>query len=74
VAGRKERAREAYEDQMRRELECWEILTFSEFTKFEGARTFVYLCLKLDRELDKCERVMKAMRFRPQIEPLPHEG
>ena len=74
VAGRKERAREAYEDQMRRELECWEILTFSEFTKFEGARTFVYLCLKLDRELDKCERVMEAMRFRPQIEPLLREG
>ena len=71
VAGRLGRAREAYEEQMRRELGCWEILSFSEFTKFEGAREFVYLCLKLGRELDKCERVMEAIKFRPKIEPLP---
>jgi hypothetical protein len=71
VAGRMERAREAYEEQMRRELGCWEMSTFSEFTRFEGAREFVYLCLKLGRELDKCERIMEAIKFRPQVEPLP---
>ncbi len=74
VAGRIGRAREAYEEHMRRELMCWNSLSFLEFTKFEGARVFVYLCLKLGRELDKCERVMEAISFRPQVEPLPHEG
>ncbi len=74
VAGRLDRARAAYEDMMSRVMACWEIATFSEFTKFEGAREFVYLCLKLGRELDKCERVMEAINFRPQVEPLPHEG
>jgi hypothetical protein len=74
VAGRIGRAREAYEDQMRRELGCWEMSTFTEFTKFEGAREFVYLCLKLGRELDKCEQVMEAINFRPRVEPLPYEG
>jgi hypothetical protein len=74
VARRNERAREAYEEQMCRELGCWNSLSISEFIKFEGAREFVYLCLKLGRELDKCERVMEAIKFRPQVAPLPHEG
>jgi len=74
VAGRIGRAREAYEEQMRRELACWDSCSFLEFTKFEGAREFVYLCLKLGRELDKCERVMEAIKFRPQVEPFPYEG
>ena len=74
VAGRIGRAKEAYEECMRRELACWETCSFLEFTRFEGARVFVYLCLKLGRELDKCERVMEAIRFRPPVEPLLREG
>lgn len=74
VAGRLGRAREAYEKMMCCDLRCWEISTFPEFTKFEGARTFVYLCLKLGRELDKCERVMAAINFRPRVEPLRQLG
>lgn len=56
---------------MSSELACWETLTFTKFVEFEGAREFVYLCLKLRRELDKCERVMEALKFRPNVEPLP---
>jgi hypothetical protein len=69
VAGRLDRAKEAYEEQMRRVLACWEMSTFAAFVKFEGAREFVYLCLKLGRELDKCERVMNALNFRPDVKP-----
>jgi hypothetical protein len=65
-----DRAREAYEEMMRREMACWEMSTFTGFVEFEGAREFVYLCLKLRRELDKCERVMDALKFRPSVEPL----
>lgn len=71
VAGRLDQARDAYEQQMSSELACWETLTFTKFVEFEGAREFVYLCLKLRRELDKCERVMEALKFRPNVEPLP---
>lgn len=71
VAGHLDRARQAYEEQMRREMACWEMLTFTGFLEFEGAREFVYLCLKLRRELDKCKRVMDALKFFPNVEPLP---
>jgi len=70
VARRFDRAREAYEEQMRRMLGCWDVSTFREFVESEGARVFIYLCLKLRRELDKCERVMDAIKFRPEVEPL----
>ena len=69
VAGRLSRAREAYEEAMRRLLACWEMGTFREFVDFEGAREFVYVCLKLGRELDKGERVSEAIKYRPQVAP-----
>lgn len=72
-AGRFDRAREAYEEQMRCELACWEISSFNAFVKSEGARVFVYLCLKLGREPAKCERVMDAIKFRPLVTRLELE-
>lgn len=70
VAGRLDLARAAYEEQMRRALVCWEMATFPQFVASEGAREFVYLCLKLQRELDKCQKVMDAIGFNPQVQPL----
>ena len=72
VAGRGDRARDAYEEQMRRELLHWDKITFTQFAQGEGARPFVYLCLKLGRELEKCERVMEAIKFQPNVDPLGH--
>ena len=71
VAGRLDRARESYEEQMRRELACWEMNGPAEAAALQASRAFVYLCLKLGRELDKCERVMDALKFRPDVEPFP---
>jgi hypothetical protein len=71
VAGRLDRAKEAYEEQMRRELGCWELWRNDDEAASQSSRTFVYLCLKLRRELDKCDRVMAALRFRPDVEPFP---
>lgn len=73
VAGRLDLARAAYEGQMQRLLGCWDMLPFNKFVAFEGNREFVYLCLKLRRELDKCERVMDAIGFHPQVSALPDE-
>jgi hypothetical protein len=70
VAGRLNRAREAYEEAMRRLLACWAMSTFGAFVEFEGARQFVYVCLKLGRESEKCERVMDAIKYRPHVEHL----
>lgn len=70
VAKRLDRAREAYEEQMRRELLAWSICTFNEFVTSEAARAFVYLCLKLGREQERCTRVMDALKFSPHVEPL----
>lgn len=71
VAGRLDRARDAYEEQMRRELACWDLVTFNKFVEHEGSRTFVYLCLKLGREPEKCRRVMDSIKYYPSVEPLP---
>ena len=57
-------------NQMLRELAVWEMASFRAFVEHEGARVFVYLCLKLQRELDKCERVMDAIKFHPTVTPL----
>jgi hypothetical protein len=73
VAGRLEPAGIAYKEQMRRELLGWDILTFSQFVQSEGAKVFVYLCLKLGREFAKCDRVMDAIKFRPRVVRLGSE-
>ena len=73
MAGRLSRARAAYEEQMRRELTVWDMLTFTQFVRFEGAKVFVYLCLKLGRELEKSARVADAIKFRPSVMPLGAE-
>jgi hypothetical protein len=70
VAGRLEQAREAYDEKFRRGITVWGISTFRQFTEFEGVREFVYLCLKLNRELDKCHQVMEAIKFRPTVTPI----
>src|SRR5437660_10238956 len=74
VAKRWDRAKEAYEEQMRRELLAWHGSTFNQFVTSEGARVFVYLCLKLEREQEKCRRVMDALKFCPHVEPLRNEN
>jgi len=70
AAGRLEQARTAYDEQMRRELGVWQISSFPAFVQGEGAKPFVYLCLKLGREMDKCERVMDSIKFHPRVVPL----
>jgi hypothetical protein len=73
IAGRFDRARVAYEEMMRAELACWEMVTFTQFAKSECAKPFVYLCLKLGRELDKSELVMSAIKFHPRVAPFGTE-
>jgi hypothetical protein len=70
AAGRLARARQAYEEQLHREMACWDIVTFSQFVQSEAARPFVYLCLKLRRQIGPCERVMEAIKFRPTVAAL----
>ena len=70
IAGGLDAARNAYEEMMRRLLSCWEMSTFRAFVEFVGARQFVYVCLKLGRETEACERVMEAIKYRPHVTPL----
>jgi hypothetical protein len=70
VAHRLDRAKEAYEEQMRRELLVWSMSTFNEFVASEGARVYVYLCLKLEREQERCRSVMDALKFYPDVQSL----
>jgi hypothetical protein len=69
MAGREDRAREAYGEQFRRHLILWNDFSFREIVEGESPRVFVYLCLKLGRELDKCEQVMNAIKYRPVVAP-----
>jgi hypothetical protein len=71
VAKRLDRAKEAYEEQLRRCLLVWNSSSFTDFVGCEGARAFVYLCLKLDREHDKCTQVMASIKFHPDVQPIP---
>lgn len=68
-AGRKELAMAAYEEDFRRHLVLWKDFTFRAIVEGEGARGFIYLCKKLGREPEKCERVMNAIKFRPVVAP-----
>jgi hypothetical protein len=65
-----DRAKEAYEEQMRRALLVWSTSKFNEFVASEGARVYVYLCLKLGRELERCRSVMDALKFYPDVKTL----
>jgi hypothetical protein len=62
-----DRAKEAYEEQMRRELLVWSMSTLNEFVASEGARAYVYLCLKLGREQERCRSVMEALKYYPDV-------
>jgi hypothetical protein len=67
IAGRHDRGLAAYEEQWHRDQAVWEMSTFRAFVEHEGARVYVYLCLKLGREPERCARVCDAIKYRPQV-------
>jgi hypothetical protein len=67
IAGRHDRGLAAYEEQWRREQAVWDMSTFRAFVEHESARVYVYLCLKLGRELERCVRVGDAIKYRPHV-------
>jgi hypothetical protein len=74
VAGRLDLALAAYREAMRRELIIFRDASLREFVESDGAREFVYLCLKLGEERDKCEIVANAIKYRPKVAAFGTEG
>jgi hypothetical protein len=72
VIGKVDNALEAYEEQFRRCLYGRNLFrTVEKFARAEGGRTFVYLSLKLQRELDLSAEVQNIIGYHPSIKAFP---
>jgi hypothetical protein len=70
-AGRLAAARAGYEQMMRRLLDCWTLTPSPEqYATFDGARTFLYLAQKLDREHERAASLEAWMAYRPNTRRL----
>jgi hypothetical protein len=69
-AGAYTRAKEGYDEVLRRLLLCWNLGSLRDFLQFRGAREFVYVCLKLDCEKTKRSQVMEGLGYYPNIEKM----